>query len=55
MSECFVVVVNIDPVTVGAVCCGLVVIMFALALIGYRIHGRQLDPPEFTGDQGIDP
>lgn len=31
------------------------VVAFLAALLGIRIHGRQLDPPEFTGDQGMEP
>lgn len=29
-------------------------VAFVAAIIGIRMFGRQLDPPEFTGDQGFD-
>lgn len=40
----------------AAIIAGIVaVVAFVGALVGIRRIGRQLDPPEFTGDQGIDP
>ena len=39
----------------AAIVLGIVaVLVFLGALAGIRIRNRQLDPPEFTGDQGFD-
>lgn len=39
----------------AAIVLGIVaVIALIAACIGIRMFGRQLDPPEFTGDQGFD-
>ena len=40
----------------AAIIAGIVAVLaFIGALAGIRRVNRQLDPPEFTGDQGIDP
>ena len=40
----------------AAIVLGIVAVLaFVAALIGIRRVNRQLDPPEFTGDQGMEP
>ena len=34
---------------------GIAVAVFILAVIGIRMTHRQLEPDEFTGDQGMEP
>ena len=39
-----------------AIIAGIVAVLaFIGALVGIRRVNRQLDPPEFTGDQGMEP
>ena len=41
--------------TTATITLGIIaVLVFLGALAGIRIRNRQLDPPEFTGDQGFD-
>ncbi len=40
--------------TAAAIVGIVAVVAFVGALVGIRRFNRQLDPPEFTGDQGLD-
>lgn len=43
------------PETIATILGGIAVAVFVLAVIGIRMTHHQLEPDEFTGDQGMEP
>ncbi len=43
------------PETIATILGGIAVAAFVFAVIGVRMTHRQLEPDEFSGDQGLEP